>query len=71
MCVFSIPVLLLWCRQKGLPQPSYSAESKDRLFLGSVTVDGLVYCALPGEKNRRYAEQAAALVWMKHTGITG
>ncbi|CAG0888168.1 unnamed protein product [Cyprideis torosa] len=64
------PLLLLWSRRRGLPQPKYSVEVRSRIFQATVHVEGVGYRSSPGEKNRRYAEQAAALVWQKHNGVT-
>ena len=61
--------LLTWAMKKGLKHPVYATEQQDKLFKSVVTVDGKKYSSSYWEKNKRRAEQGAALVCLCALGI--
>jgi len=63
-------LLLLFSRQKGFEQPIYEVEKQDKQFRARVKVCGDYYGSLSWEKNKKYAEQGAALVAVKCLNIS-
>jgi len=61
--------LYTWCRKEKLPNPVYEMEYKEKLFKSVVTVNGKKYTTSKWEKNKKSAEQAAALVGLHEIGI--
>lgn len=61
--------LLIWARRKGCDDPIYETKQIDKRFKSVVTIDGQKYSSLFWEKNKRWAEQAAALVCLCSRGI--
>ncbi|KAA0191407.1 hypothetical protein HAZT_HAZT007393 [Hyalella azteca] len=57
-------VMNRYVSQNDLAEPVYSAHNKDRFFIGHVELDGVIYQTSCIEKSRRYAEQAAAMVYL-------
>uniref|UniRef100_A0A1B6CGX9 DUS-like FMN-binding domain-containing protein n=1 Tax=Clastoptera arizonana TaxID=38151 RepID=A0A1B6CGX9_9HEMI len=54
--------LLIWTRIQGWKQPSYKTIQLDKLFQSMVIVNGIKYGSTYWEKNKRWAEQGAAIV---------
>lgn len=63
-------LLLLYARQKDLSQPEYFMEQKDKQFRARVKIGNETYGSIAWEKNKKYAEQGAALVAVKCLNIT-
>ena len=63
-------LLLLYARQKQLGQPKYVLEQQDKQFRARVRVGEHSYGSMAWEKNKKYAEQGAALVAVKCLNIT-
>ncbi|KAJ9578807.1 hypothetical protein L9F63_004957 [Diploptera punctata] len=61
--------LLTWARNKGLKHPVYVTQQEDKLFRSIVTLDGKKYTSSFWEKNKRRAEQGAALVCLCALGV--
>lgn len=55
--------------KKNLSQPVFTTQQVDKLFRTIVTFDGKKYASSYWEKNKRYAEQGAALVCILHLGL--
>lgn len=55
--------------KKNLDQPLYNTQQEDKLFRSVLTLDGNQYASTYWEKNKRFAEQGAALVAMLHIGL--
>jgi len=55
-------ILLKYTRGKELENPTYKIIQEDKRFRAIVEVNGEFYSSESWEKNKRYAEQAAALV---------
>ncbi|XP_049857294.1 tRNA-dihydrouridine(20) synthase [NAD(P)+]-like [Schistocerca gregaria] len=53
--------LLMWSRKQGLKQPIYNTQQEEKLFKSVVTLNGKKYSSSYWEKNKRRAEQSAAL----------
>lgn len=49
--------------------PTYETQQEDRLFRTIVTFDGKKYASSYWEKNKRFAEQGAALVCALENGL--
>lgn len=58
-------VLLMLTRKQNWDQPKYTTDHRDKLFKAVVLVDGISYSPTTWEKNKRSAEQAAALVCLQ------
>lgn len=56
-------------RKEKWPNPIYETESKDKLFKSVVTVSGKKFTPNTWEKNKKSAEQAAALVCLHDLGL--
>jgi len=69
-CRLPKTLLLVYCRQNGLEQPKYMMETVDKQFKASVKVGDDLYGSTVLEKNKKYAEQGAALVAVKCLNIT-
>lgn len=63
-------LLLLYARQKQLGQPKYIMEQQDKQFRARVKVGENSFGSMAWEKNKKYAEQGAALVAVKCLKIT-
>jgi len=63
-------LLLLYARQKQLGQPNYVMEQQDKQFRARVKVGEESFGSIAWEKNKKYAEQGAALVAVKCLNIT-
>lgn len=63
-------LLLLYARQKELGQPKYVMEQQDKQFRARVRLGEESYGSMSWEKNKKYAEQGAALVAVKCLNIT-
>ncbi|KAM8891919.1 tRNA-dihydrouridine(20) synthase [NAD(P)+]-like isoform 1-T1 [Spinachia spinachia] len=63
--------LLEWSRKEKLPQPLYETvqRSQDRSFQSVVTVEGKRYRSTLWEKSKKFAEQAAAVVFLRVRGV--
>ncbi|KAK9510255.1 hypothetical protein O3M35_005078 [Rhynocoris fuscipes] len=61
--------LLSWTKSKGYRLPSYDTCQMDKLFKSIVTVNGKKYTSSFWEKNKRWAEQSAAIVCLCSNGI--
>lgn len=61
--------LLSCARSRGLKNPVYTTQQEDKLFRSIVTFDGKKYSSSYWEKNKRRAEQGAALVCLCALGI--
>lgn len=55
-------VLINWTRKNNYPHPTYKTEATEKSFRSVVMVDRKRYSSTYLEKNKKYAEQAAALV---------
>ena len=63
-------LLLMYSRQEGLDQPQYSVEQQDKQFRARVRLGEEHYASTSWEKNKKFAEQGAALVAVKCLEIT-
>jgi len=63
-------LLLMYARQKQLGQPIYVMEQQDKQFRARVKVGEESFGSMAWEKNKKYAEQGAALVAVKCLNIT-
>ncbi|XP_049278290.1 tRNA-dihydrouridine(20) synthase [NAD(P)+]-like [Anopheles funestus] len=61
--------LYLHAVRNGLERAQYDVQQKDKLFRAFVRFDGQRYTSSFWEKNKRYAEQAAALVCLLKRGV--
>jgi tRNA-dihydrouridine synthase 2 len=50
-------------------QPKYTTEEKNKLFQSLMSFDGKMFSSSYGEKNKKFAEQGAALVALLHLGL--
>lgn len=50
-------------------RPTYETEQKDKLFRSTLSLNGKKYSSLFWEKNKKFAEQGAALVALLHLGL--
>jgi len=62
--------LLNYTRANEFDDPSYEGYQEDKKFRAIAEINGQYYSSLSWEKNKRYAEQAAALVATICLGIT-
>lgn len=62
-------VLHAWAGRKGLKLPSYEMERDEKLFRSIITFEGKKYASTFWEKNKKFAEQGAALVCLVGLGI--
>ena len=64
--------LLSWLRQEFGEKhevPKYQTWQKDKMFRSMVYVQGNAYSSQSWEKNKRYSEQAAAIVALHCLGV--
>lgn len=61
--------LYLHAVRNGLARAQYEVQQKDKLFRAFIRFDGQRYTSSFWEKNKRYAEQAAALVCLLKLGV--
>ncbi|XP_044742530.1 tRNA-dihydrouridine(20) synthase [NAD(P)+]-like [Chrysoperla carnea] len=61
--------LLVYTTKNGLPKPKYETIQEDKLFRSIVTVNGKKYSSSFWEKNKKFAEQGAALVCACFLGL--
>lgn len=62
-------VLINWTRKNSYAHPFYRTESVEKSFRSVVLVEGKMYSSTYLEKNKKYAEQAAALVALYDLGL--
>lgn len=62
-------VLNSYATKNGLDQPIYTTEKEDRLFQSVVSFQDKKYASSYWEKNKRFAEQGAALVCILGLGL--
>lgn len=62
-------VLINWTRKNNYPHPFYKTESMEKSFRSVVLVDRKKYSSTYLEKNKKYAEQSAALVALYALGL--
>lgn len=62
--IANLPKTLLhaYAGRNKLPMPVYETRRDDRLYYSVATFDGKKYATLVWERERKYAEQAAAMV---------
>ncbi|KAG5345465.1 DUS2L synthase, partial [Acromyrmex charruanus] len=61
--------LLKWTKENRKKMPVYNTRQESKLFCSVVTVDGRKYGSSFWEKNKKWAEQGAALVCLYFLGI--
>lgn len=57
-----------WATKKGLDLPTYETQREEKLFRTIITFDGKKYASTFWEKNKKFAEQGAALVCLCFLG---
>lgn len=62
-------VLNSYATKNGFDQPIYETQQKDRLFQSEVQFQNQKYASSYWEKNKRFAEQGAALVCILGLGL--
>lgn len=67
----TLPKVLLhgYAGKNKIPIPTYETKRDDRLFYSVVNFNGQKYASLIWDRERKYAEQAAALVVCYHLGL--
>lgn len=67
----TLPKLLLhgYAGKNKIPMPTYETKREDRLFYSIVTFDGQKYASLIWDREKKLAEQTAALVVCHHLGL--
>ena len=60
----------MYSRQSGLAQPEYRVEQLDKQFRARVRLGDQHFASTSWEKNKKFAEQGAALVAVKCLEIT-
>ena len=60
----------MYSRQSGLAQPEYRVEQLDKQFRARVKLGDQHFASTSWEKNKKFAEQGAALVAVKCLEIT-
>jgi len=70
-CNADLPKMVLnrHATSRQMKDPVFKFDVHDRFFIGKVCVDGVEYITNCIEKSRRYAEQAAAMVYLHHCGL--
>lgn len=58
-----------WAGKKGIKLPHYQTHQVEKLFCCILTFDGKKYTSTFWEKNKKFAEQGAALVALFHLGV--
>ncbi|XP_051174599.1 tRNA-dihydrouridine(20) synthase [NAD(P)+]-like [Leptopilina boulardi] len=61
--------LLKWVKENRKKMPIYDTQHADKLFRSIVSVDGRKYGSSFWEKNKKFAEQGAALVCISSLGL--
>lgn len=61
--------LHVYAMKNHFDQPSYKTQQEDKLFRSILTFDGRQFASSYWEKNKRFAEQGAALVCLLHLGL--
>ncbi|KAJ0181816.1 hypothetical protein K1T71_002538 [Dendrolimus kikuchii] len=61
--------LHVWARKNGHKLPNYDTQQVEKLFRTIITFNGKKYTSTFWEKNRKFAEQGAALVCLRFLGI--
>ncbi|XP_025829450.1 tRNA-dihydrouridine(20) synthase [NAD(P)+]-like [Agrilus planipennis] len=61
--------LLSWCNKNKYDNPKYETINEDKLFRSVVTVMNQKYTSTFWEKNKKFAEQGAALVALFYLGL--
>lgn len=61
--------LLQWTKENRKKMPIYNTRQEDKLFCSTVTIDGRKYGSSFWEKNKKWAEQGAALVCLYFLGV--
>ncbi|KAF5302114.1 hypothetical protein FQA39_LY10449 [Lamprigera yunnana] len=61
--------LISWCHKNKVISPTYETKHKDKLFKSILTLNGKKYSSNFWEKNKRFAEQGAALVCLCSLGL--
>lgn len=63
--------LIAWCgkQDKASLKPTYTIINEDKLFRSILTLDGKKYSSSFWEKNKKFAEQGAALVCINSLGL--
>lgn len=66
-----LPKTILHCyaMKHDLEQPTFLTQQQDRLFRSIMAFDQKKYTSSYWEKNKRFAEQSAALVGLLHLGL--
>ncbi|KAK4878980.1 hypothetical protein RN001_007126 [Aquatica leii] len=62
-------MLIAWCNKNKCKSPSYETIHEDKLFKSVLTLNGKKYSSTFWEKNKRFAEQGAALVCLCSLGL--
>lgn len=62
-------ILHVYAIKNDKEQPSYQTQQQDRLFRSIMTFDQKQYTSTYWEKNKKFAEQSAALVGLLHLGL--
>ncbi|KAJ2953598.1 hypothetical protein O0L34_g1203 [Tuta absoluta] len=58
-----------WCGKNGQKLPNYKTEQVEKLFRSILTLNDKKYTSTFWEKNKKFAEQGAALVCLFHLGL--
>ncbi|XP_034828139.1 tRNA-dihydrouridine(20) synthase [NAD(P)+]-like isoform X1 [Maniola hyperantus] len=58
-----------WARKNGFDLPSYKTHQIEKLFCSVLTFNGQIYTSTFWEKNKKFAEQGAALVALFHLKV--
>ncbi|GJQ66949.1 hypothetical protein Trydic_g7963 [Trypoxylus dichotomus] len=61
--------LISWCNKNKVEKPRYEIINEDKLFRAIVYLDGKKYSSTYWEKNKKFAEQGAALVCIWSLGL--
>lgn len=61
--------LIAWCSKNKVKSPTYDTMHEDKLFRSILTLDGKKYSSTFWEKNKRFAEQGAALACLCSLGL--
>lgn len=58
-----------WAGKNGQKLPTYETQQVEKLFRTIITFNGKKYTSSFWEKNKKFAEQGAALVCLFHLGL--
>lgn len=58
-----------WAGKNGLKLPKYETQQIEKLFRTIITFNDKKYTSSFWEKNKKFAEQGAALVCLHHLGL--